>query len=125
MIQEDRAHFIRDFAKPALYDEPLRMALLEGRLPARELRKADPKSLYHCRIEGPVMPTIDPVKDRAAAQIDQEMGWESRKGNVRRFGHDPDQVDAEIAQDDWRPAAPPTAPVTEADEEETEEETDE
>ena len=46
----------------------VRLALLEGRLPARELRRADPKSLYAVRIDGPAMPTIDPVADRQAAQ---------------------------------------------------------
>jgi lambda family phage portal protein len=104
LIQEDRAHFIRDFAKPALYDEPLRIAMLEGRLPARELRKADPDTLFDCRIEGPAMPTIDPVKDRQSAQIDQQMGWDSRKAIIRRFGHDPAQVDAEREQDDFQMA---------------------
>jgi len=78
LILEDRAHFIRDFAKPALYDEPLRIALLEGRIPARELRKADPRTLYDCRIDGPAMPSIDPVKDRQSAALDQEQGWDSR-----------------------------------------------
>ena len=106
MIDEDRAHFIRDFARPVLYREPLRVALLEGRLPARELRRADPNTLYDVRIEGPVMPQIDPVKDKQAAQLDQDNGWESRHGNIRRFGRQPAQVDAEIAADDWQAAAP-------------------
>jgi lambda family phage portal protein len=98
-ITEDRAHFVRDFAYPLLYRDPLRQAVLEGRLPARELRKADPRSLYKCRIEGPVMPQIDPVKDRDSAQIDQEMGWDSRPAIIRRFGRDPVQVDLEREQD--------------------------
>lgn len=112
MIYEDRAHFIRDFAFPALYREPLKLALLEGRLPARELRRADPRSLYDARIEGPVMPSIDPVSDRQAAQIDQEQGWESRYGNIRRFGRDPVQVDGERSKDTFAPApvAKPAAP---------------
>lgn len=101
MIYEDRAHFIRDFARPALYTDPLRIALLENRLPARELRRADPKTLYDVRIEGPVMPSIDPLTDRKAAQIDQEQGWESRQGNIRRFGRDPVQVDAERSMDEF------------------------
>jgi lambda family phage portal protein len=105
MIQEDRAHFIRDFARPALYAEPLRMALLECRLPARELRKANPDTLYDVRIEGPVMPSIDPVKDRQSAALDQDNGWESRHGNIRRFGRDPDQVDAERESDSFVKAA--------------------
>lgn len=105
MIYEDRAQFIRDFAMPTLYRDPLRIALLEGRLPARELRKADPETLYDVRIEGPVMPSIDPLTDRKAAQIDQEQGWESRHGNIRRFGRDPSQVDAERAMDTFMPAA--------------------
>jgi len=104
LIQEDRAHFIRDFAMPVLYREPLRIALLEGRLPVRELRKADPRSLYAVRIEGPAMPTIDPVKDRQSAQLDQENAWDSRQAIIRRFGRDPVQVDLERTQD---PELPP------------------
>lgn len=103
LINEDRAHFIRDFAYPALYREPLRIALLEGRLPARALRRADPGTLYECRIEGPAMPSIDPVKDRQSAQTDQEQGWDSRPAIIRRFGRDPTQVDAEREQDDAMP----------------------
>jgi len=111
LITEDRAQFIRDFAFPLLYREPLRLALAEGRLPARELRKADPTSLYAVRIEGPAMPTIDPTKDRQAAQIDQDYGWDSRQAIIRRFGRDPTQVDAERAKDPFKPAAPITEPA--------------
>jgi lambda family phage portal protein len=100
-IAEDRAHFVRDFAYPLLYRDPLRQAVLEGRLPARELRRADPRTLYECRIEGPVMPQIDPVKDRQSAEIDQQMGWDSRQAIIRRFGRDPVQVDLERDQDDF------------------------
>jgi lambda family phage portal protein len=123
-IAEDRAHFIRDFAYPMLYRDPLRVAVLEGRLPASELRRADPRSLYHCRIEGPVMPQIDPVKDRDSAKIDQEQGWDSRQAIIRRFGRDPVQVDLEREQDTFVPptATPPTAFTVES---ETDEETDE
>jgi lambda family phage portal protein len=119
MIQEDRAHFIRDFAFPVLYREPLRLALLEGRLPARELRRADPRTLYDVRIEGPAMPTIDPVKDRQSAQLDQDMGWDSRPAIIRRFGRDPSQVDAEREQDPYQPPAERTLinDAPEADEE--------
>lgn len=109
-IAEDRAHFVRDFAYPLLYRDPLRQAVLEGRLPARELRRADPKSLYQCRIEGPVMPQIDPIKDRQSAQIDQEQGWDSRPAIIRRFGRDPVQVDLERAQDPFVPAPAGTVP---------------
>jgi lambda family phage portal protein len=119
LILEDRAHFIRDFAKPALYDEALRIALLEGRLPARELRKADPKTLYDCRIDGPAMPSIDPVKDRQSAALDQEQGWDSRWAIIRRFGRDPVQVDIEREQDEFElPQA--QMPVTEEREQEDE-----
>ena len=93
-----------------LYREPLRIALLEGRLPARELRKADPRTLYDVRIEGPAMPTIDPVKDRQSAAMDQEMGWDSRQAIIRRFGHDPVQVDIERDQDTFEPFAPKVQP---------------
>jgi lambda family phage portal protein len=121
LILEDRAHFIRDFAKPALYDEALRIALLEGRLPARELRKADPRTLYDCRIDGPAMPSIDPVKDRQSAALDQELGWDSRWAIIRRFGRDPVQVDIEREQDDFSlEASALTMTDTRADEEEGE-----
>lgn len=124
MINEDRAHFIRDFALPELYKEPLRIALLENRLPARELRKADPSTLYDVRIEGPVMPSLDPETDRKAAQIDQEMGWESRHGNIRRFGRDPSQVDAERETDEFEPINSGDA-KTRSDEQTTEDEQNE
>lgn len=101
LIAEDRARFIRDFAYPALYLEPLRIAILEGRLPASDLRRADPATLYECRIEGPAMPSINPTDDRKAAKEDQEMGWDSRPAIIRRFGRDPHQVDAEREQDDF------------------------
>ena len=121
LILEDRAHFIRDFAKPALYDEPLRIAMLEGRLPARELRKADPRTLYDCRIDGPAMPSIDPVKDRQSAALDQEQGWDSRHAIIRRFGRDPTQVDIERAQDDFvLPTQQQAAAINGSDETESE-----
>jgi len=113
LIQEDRGQFIRDFAKPLLYDEPLRVALLEGRLPARELRKADPRTLYDCRIDGPSMPSIDPVKDRQSALLDQLHGWDSRWAIIRRFGKDPVQVDVEREQDPMIPAMTHEAPFGE------------
>lgn len=108
MILEDRAQFVRDFAYPALYRAPLRIARLEGRFPVRELRRADPKTLDECRIDGPVMPTYDPLNDRKAAQLEEQMGWESRWGNIRRFGRSPAQVDAERAMDTAAPE--PTTP---------------
>jgi lambda family phage portal protein len=102
MIYEDRAQFVRDFAKPMLYVEPLRIARLEGRLPARELRKADPATLYDVRIDGPMMPSINPTDDRKAAEYDQKNGWDSRQAIIRRFGRDPAQVDGEREQDPER-----------------------
>lgn len=107
MIYEDRGQFIRDFAKPMLYIEPLRVAIAEGRLSTRDLRKADPETLFDVRIQGPVMPSIDPISDRQAAEIDQDKGWESRHGNIRRFGRDPAQVDAEREADDFVDMAQP------------------
>ncbi len=104
MIYQDQTKFIQDFAKPCLYVDPLKTAVLEGRLPARLMRQADPKTLYDVRIEGPVMPSIDPVSDRKSAEIDQNMGWESRYGNIRRFGREPAQVDAEREKDSFVPA---------------------
>jgi lambda family phage portal protein len=119
-IHEDRAHFVRDFAYPALYRDPLKIAILEGRLPARELRKADPATLYDVRIEGPPMPSIDPVKDRATAKLDQEQGWDSRHAIIRRFGRDPAQVDAERDQDTFvAPSATTAAPNRERDDDDT------
>ena len=99
MIKEDQQKFIRDFAKPCLYDEPLRIALLENRLPARQLRQADPETLYDCRVDAPVMPSIDPEADRKTAELDQTNGWDSRQGIIRRFGRDPQHVDLERSQD--------------------------
>lgn len=104
MILEDRAHFVRDFAFPYLYRRPVQMMIAEGRLPARELRKADPASLFAVRIDGPAMPSIDPVSDRQSAELDQQNGWESRQGIIRRFGRDPAQVDLEREQDNFAPS---------------------
>lgn len=105
MIHEDRAQFVRDFAEPLLYREPLRVAMLEGRISPKDLQKADPRTLFDVRIEGPVMASIDPVKDRQSAQLDQANGWDSRWAIVRRFGRDPVQVDAERDQDEFRSIA--------------------
>jgi len=100
MIYEDRAQFVRDFAKPLLYVEPLKLMMAEGKLPARLLRRADPMTLYDVRIDGPAMPSIDPEADRKTAEMDQRNGWDSRQGVARRFGKDPRQVDAERDDDD-------------------------
>ncbi|MCP5009410.1 MAG: phage portal protein [Aestuariibacter sp.] len=103
LINEDRAQFIRDFARPALYAKPLRTAILEGKIIPNLLRKADQSTLYDVRIEGPVMPQIDPVKDKQSAKLDQDNGWESRHGNIRKFGRNPSQVDAERNVDTFVP----------------------
>ena len=99
MIAEDRGQFIRDFAMRGLYQDPLRLAILENRIPQRLLRRADPRTLRDVRIDGPVMPSLDPLTDRKAAELEQNMGWESRYGIIRRFGRNPAQVDAERARD--------------------------
>ncbi len=124
MINQDRAQFIENFARPCLYEEFLRTAVLEGRLPARQMRQADPETLYDARIDGPVMPSIDPVQDRKTAEMDQNNGWDSRYGIIRRFGRDPMHVDFERSKD---PAVPPTQdqaqqelPLSDQDEETTE-----
>lgn len=106
MIREDQGQFVRDFALQNLYREPLRIAQLERRLPISELRRADQATLYDVRVECPVMPSIDPLKDRQSAKIEQEMGWESRHGVIRRFGRDPSQVDGERETDTFAPDAP-------------------
>jgi capsid protein len=53
------------------------------------------------------MPTIDPVNDRKADELDQTNGWDSRHAIIRKRGRRPSDVDAEIAQDEWM--APPPA----------------
>jgi hypothetical protein len=50
-----------------------------------------------------------------AAQIDEEMGWESRHGNIRRFGRNPAQVDGERAMDTAAPARVPRERAPDAD----------
>ena len=69
------------------------------------------------------MPTIDPVKDRQAAQIDQDYGWDSRPAIVRRFGREPTQVDAERAKDPFH-VEQPAAPMAPTDDTETDTEDD-
>ena len=104
MVEQDRAQFVSDFARPLLYRWPLEIARLEGRLPARALRRADPRTLYDVRIDGPTMPVIDPEKDRKAFVLDQEQGWDSRHSIIRKLGRVPAQVDAERAADTQAPA---------------------
>jgi capsid protein len=65
------------------------------------------------------MPTIDPVADRQAAQLDQEQGWDSRPAIIRRFGRNPTHVDAERAKDPFH-VEQPAAPATPADGTDTE-----
>lgn len=99
--ERDRSKFIGDFARSALYEQVVEVARLAGRLPARALRRADPETIFDVRIDGPTMPVIDPVKDRAGFEKDQENGWDSRHGIIRRMGRQPRDVDAERAQDDF------------------------
>ena len=96
----DRSKFIADFARPGLYERPVEMAIMAGMIPQRLLRQADQQTLLDCRIDGPQMPVIDPVKDRQAYALDQENGWDSRHGIIRRMGKQPAQVDAERSQDE-------------------------
>jgi lambda family phage portal protein len=98
-IEQDRAQFVSDVALPALYEEPLRWAFEAGlvKIP----RAADPETLYDVRIDGPQMPVIDPQKDRAAYVLDQENGWDSRAGIIRKMGRSPADVDAEREQDPY------------------------
>ena len=118
-IEQDRSQFASDVALPALYEEPLRWAFEAGlvKIP----RAADPETLYDVRIDGPQMPVIDPQKDRAAYVLDQENGWDSRAGIIRKMGRSPADVDAEREQDPYldedlrqpepepKPAAKPVA----------------
>lgn len=99
----NQSQFITDFARPALYEEPVRMAQMAGMLPARLLRRADPETIYDVRIDGPTMPVIDPEKDRKAFALDQTNGWDSRHGIIRKMGRSPQDVDAERAGDDAMP----------------------
>jgi lambda family phage portal protein len=99
LIEQDRSQFIEDFAKPSLYEAPLRWAITTGALAVPQ-RGIDPETLYDVRIEGPVMPTIDPVEDRKADAMDQDYGWDSRPAIIRRRGRRPSDVDAEREQDD-------------------------
>jgi lambda family phage portal protein len=110
LVEQDRSQFIDDLARPLLYEAPLRWAVAAGRIQVPR-RGIDPETLYDVRIEGPVMPTIDPVNDRKADELDQANGWDSRHAIIRRRGRRPSDVDAEIAQDDWTPpaATPPPA----------------
>ena len=108
-VERDRSKFITDFARPALYEEVIRAAQLAGLIPQRLLRRADPQTLYDARIDGPAMPVIDPVKDRGAYVLDQENGWDSRQGIIRRMGKIPAQVDAERSNDSMTPSAIPPA----------------
>jgi lambda family phage portal protein len=118
-IEQDRSQFVSDVALPALYEEPLRWAFESGlvKIP----RAADPETLYDVRIDGPQMPVIDPEADRKAYVLDQENGWDSRAGIIRKMGRSPADVDAEREQDpyldeDLRPPEPmASAPVRTAE----------
>lgn len=98
LVEQDRSQFISDLARPALYEAPLQWAITAGLI--KIPRKADPETIYDVRIDGPTMPTIDPVNDKKADLLDQENGWDSRPGIIRRRGRRPADVDAEREQDD-------------------------
>lgn len=98
-VERDRAKFIADVAREALYEQVVIVARQAGHIPARALRRADPETLLDVRIDGPQMPVIDPVKDRSAYVLDQENGWDSRHGIIRRMGRQPRDVDAERGAD--------------------------
>jgi len=107
----DRSKFVSDFARSSMYEQPLESMIRKGLLPARALKRADKKTLMNVRIDGPQMPVIDPVKDRDAYSQDQEKGWDSRPGIIRKLGRVPSQVDAERDADDAMPEEPvPAAP---------------
>ena len=127
-VEMDRAQFVADVALPALYEAPLQWALQAGLI--KIPRSADPETLMDVRIDGPQMPVIDPEADRKAYALDQENGWDSRHGIIRKMGRSPADVDAEREQDpyldaDLRPPEPvaaaqakPAAPEDEDDEDE-------
>lgn len=124
-IERDRSKFITDFARSALYEQPVEVARLAGMLPARALRRADPETLLDVRIDGPTMPVIDPVKDRGAFELDQANGWDSRHGIIRRMGRQPRDVDAERSQDDFTQDQPDTnADKADQTDQNTDQETD-
>jgi len=102
-VERDRSKFISDFAREALYEQVVETARLAGMLPARAMRRVDPATLLDVRIDGPTMPVIDPIKDRKAFQLDQDEGWDSRHGIIRRMGKNPSDIDAERASDDQMP----------------------
>lgn len=108
-VERDRAKFVSDFARSALYEQVVEAAITARMLPARAMRRADPDTLLEARIDGPQMPVIDPIKDRQAYELDQANGWDSRPGIIRRMGRRPGEVDAEIEQDDWQPISSPSA----------------
>ena len=120
-VDRDRSKFIGDFARAALYERPIEAARLAGLLPARMMRKADPLTFLDCRIDGPQMPVIDPEKDRKAYALDQENGWDSRHGIIRRMGKVPAQIDAERATDTLPPESSEQEPPPANDTEETQE----
>ena len=130
-IEVDRAQFVSDVALPALYEEPLRWAIESGMV--RIPRAADPETLMDVRIDGPQMPVIDPEKDRKAYALDQENGWDSRPGIIRKMGRSPADVDAEREQDPYLDedlrapepaAAAPAIPAPAPDEDDNEEDDD-
>lgn len=117
-VERDRAKFIADVAREALYEQVVLAASQAGQLPARALRRADPDTLLDVRIDGPQMPVIDPVKDRGAYALDQEHGWDSRHGIIRRMGRQPRDVDAERETDPTEdPSGADDQPSKEDDEE--------
>ena len=122
-VDRDRSKFIGDFARRALYEEPINAARrLTGLIPARLMRRVNPDTFLDCRIDGPQMPVIDPVKDRAAYALDQEHGWDSRYGIIRRMGKTPAQVDDERATD---PLPPESAATAQEPDDDTDDDTEE
>lgn len=123
LVEQDRSQYIDDVARKALYERPLQVAIDAGVITIPR-RGVDRSTLFDVRIDGPVMPQIDPVNDRKADALDQEHGWDSRQAIMRKRGKKPADVDAERDVDEFLEIPEPVVPAPAPKAEEAEDDAD-
>ena len=94
--------FIPQFCRP-VWERFINMAVLTGMIPASELDR-DAASLLAVEWHPPAWEYVDPLKDIKADREAVEAGFKSRSQVINELGEDPEQVDAQRAEDTGRSA---------------------
>lgn len=97
------------FYRP-VYSRFIETAVLAGVL--RPARGVDMATIAAADFRGPALPWIDPKKEIEAEALAVENGFKSRRQVIRDHGGNPDEVDAQLADDgDRQPTQPASDPA--------------